>query len=106
MPYIPDQQERDSLDPHVDALLELLEQRTGAELNYILSRLAGGYLLSRPRGAARAGKIGYTFRAEALGHVLAFAREFERRVLDGYEWTKAFQNIDVPEYAEIDKRIR
>lgn len=105
MPYIPEQRERDVLDPHIDALLELLKHRTGAELNYILSRLAGGFTVGRRAfGISHSSKIGYVTRAEAFGHVQAFAREFERRVLDVYEIPKQFKNGDLPEYAELDRR--
>lgn len=132
MPYI-SAVSRD-IDPEIDALIAKLKDRTGGALNYALSRLAGAYVQEAhaqeaeanayieeawrsslsldqveekgeaARDDARRRSVGYETRARVNGHVQAFAREFERRVLDNHEIRKLYsdQAPDVPEYLSLD----
>ena len=129
MPYIPAPARAD-LDPAIDALNELLLDRTGGAFNYVISRLAGARVLAAARQAAARNVLmdssgrpipddevlawieeeqanataGYEARAETLGHLTAATAEFQRRVLDDYEAAKRSSlrdDMDVPEYAEL-----
>jgi hypothetical protein len=96
MPYIK-QESRKVLDPHIDALAGKIEIGNPGELNYVLTRLAGQFLLSHG--------LNYEGINAVSGVLQKVAAEFDARVTRPYENIKIFENGDVPEYADISKTI-
>ncbi len=109
MPYI-STEVRPDLDPAIGELIELIERAPGADrgaaFNYAVSRLVGALAISfaYSRSPLSAPRVRYVDRAEAYGHLMAAAREFERRVLDAYESPQPARHGDVPEYGQLGER--
>lgn len=97
MPYIKPEQ-REVLDPHIDALAEKIEIGSAGELNYVLTRLIARHLLDRG--------LNYEAINSVAGVLQKVAAEFDERVTRPYEDFKIFQNGDVYEYTQITTAIR
>jgi hypothetical protein len=94
MPYIT-QNVRETIDSHLDPLVENLH--TAGDLNYVITRIAAKYLLDKG--------LNYSEINAVSGVLQKVAAEFDARVTRPYEDQKIWQNGDIPEYAEIAKKI-
>ena len=96
MPYIT-QERRKEFRESTTQLVCAIESH--GELNYVLSRIATGWLLrmagpSKPR---------YTDRQHLYGTLCAVAAEFYRRALAKYEDGAIKKNGDLTEYDQLDR---
>lgn len=87
MPYIRPQI-REHIDPYVDALLVVLEER--GEYNYVITRLLHAFIKRR-------GGLGYAQINDAVGIIECAKMELYRAVAAPYEDTKKEQNGQISE---------
>ena len=91
MPYIT-QEQRDKLDPLIDALSEMLKDHdigpeVKGEYNYVITRLIHGYIKSNG--------MRYHHLNDMVGVIECVKLELYRKKITPYEETKILENGDV-----------
>jgi hypothetical protein len=104
MPYIT-QEQRESLDDHIDALLQELSNlknpaQLDGRLNYIISQLVSNGMLNIE------GRWTYHYIARAIAVFEAAKMEFYRRVATPYEDAKMKEYGDLPVYEGSNGMVR
>ena len=94
MPYI-SKVIREHLDTKIDSLMDDIQ--TTGDINYVISRIIGIFLLRNG--------ISYQVMGRILGTLHAAANEFYARIMRPYEDTKIAENGDVHEYEQILNKV-
>jgi len=95
MPYIKEEDREKWTEEELNKVANKIE--THGELNYIVSRIIGKYLLAKG--------INYDNMDHISGTLDCIKTEFQRRVMSHYEEAKIASNGDIDEYADIKKQI-